>query len=54
MFAGSVAVAAVASLGMAAATAGELAIPHSEHGVHHSGDIDPGIIGKMKQEEHHH
>ncbi|MGX1591405.1 hypothetical protein ACWICO_09795 [Glutamicibacter sp. NPDC055491] len=54
MFAGSVAVAAVASLGLAASSAGELAVPHSEHGAHRSGDIDPGIIGKMKQAEHHH
>lgn len=54
MFASSVAVAAVASLGLAASSAGELAVPHSEHGIHHSGDIDPGIIGKMKQAEHHH
>ena len=54
MFASSVAVAAVASLGLAASSAGELAVPHSEHGIHHSGDIDPGIIQKMKQAEHHH
>ena len=54
MFASSVAVAAVASLGLAASSAGELAVPHSEHGTHHSGDIDPGIIQKMKQAEHHH
>lgn len=54
MLASSVAVAAVASLGLAASSAGELAVPHSEHGIHHSGDIDPGIIQKMKQAEHHH
>ena len=54
MFASSVAVAAVASLGMAASTAGELAIPHSEHGAHHGEDFDPGIMEKMKQAEHHH
>ncbi|MGP9032899.1 hypothetical protein ACT17S_07490 [Glutamicibacter mysorens] len=54
MFASSVAVAAVASLGLAASSAGELAVPHSEHGIHHSGDIDPGIIQKMKQAKHHH
>lgn len=54
IFAASVAVATVASLGLAASSAGQLAVPHSEHGVHHSGDIDPGIIGKMKQAEHHH
>jgi len=54
IFVASVAVATVASLGLAASSAGQLAVPHSEHGVHHSGDIDPGIIGKMKQAEHHH
>ncbi len=54
MLASSVAVATVASLGLAASSAGELAVPHSEHGIHHSEDIDPGIIQKMKQAEHHH
>ena len=54
MFASSVAVAAVASLGLAASSAGELAVPHSEHWAHHGEDFDPGIIQKMKQAEHHH
>lgn len=54
MFASSVAVAAVASLGLAASSAGELAVPHSEHGAHHGEDFNPGIMEKMKQAEHHH
>ena len=54
MFASSVAVAAVAGLGLAASSAGELAVPHSEHGAHHGEDFDPGIMEKMKQAEHHH
>ncbi|UYQ77231.1 hypothetical protein OF385_14595 [Glutamicibacter sp. JL.03c] len=54
IFAASVVVSAIASTGLAASSAGHLAVPHSEHGAHHTQDIDPGIIDKMKQEEHHH
>ncbi|WP_194943700.1 hypothetical protein [Glutamicibacter halophytocola] len=54
IFAASVVVSTIASMGLAASAAGHLAVPHSEHGAHHTEGIEPGIIDKMKQEEHHH
>lgn len=54
MFAVSIFVSAVASLGLSTSTAGHLAVPHSAHGTHHSGDTAPDILGNIRQSEHHH
>ena len=58
MFAASVLVAAVASAGMAASTAGGLAVPHSEHGAHESSVTDtdqvPANIQNLKNQGHQH
>ncbi|WP_054010403.1 hypothetical protein [Arthrobacter sp. ERGS1:01] len=54
LFAASIFVAAVASAGMAASSAGELAVPHSGHG---GGGGAPGLPGNLVQLEnsgHHH
>lgn len=53
MFVISVVVAAVAAAGMAASTAGHLAVPHSQHGQHQEGGV-PGNIEQLKNSEHHH
>lgn len=59
LFAASVLVAAITTSGMAASTAGELAVPHSGH---HStpqdspqqDSPDRGVLQKMKEQGHHH
>ncbi|MGA7203754.1 MAG: hypothetical protein WBX27_03880 [Specibacter sp.] len=53
LFASSILVAAIASAGMAASTAGQLAVPHSGHGSSHSPSV-PGNILQLQNEGHHH
>ncbi len=59
LFAASVLVAAITTSGMAASTAGELAVPHSGH--HNTPQHSPqqespdrGILQQMKEQGHHH
>lgn len=54
MFAASLLVAALTTVGMAASKAGELAIPHSGHGDTHNSPAIPGNIEQLKNQDHHH
>lgn len=54
LFVASVLVAAVTTVGMAASTAGELAVPHSGHGGNHNSPSVPGNIQQLKDQGHHH
>lgn len=53
MFAVSIVVSAIATVGLSASTAGHLAVPHSAHGAHHPVSVTPDIMGPIKQSEHH-
>lgn len=54
LFAASILVAAVTTAGMAASTAGELAVPHFGHGVTTPGSPQPGNLEQLKHSGHHH
>lgn len=54
LFAASVFVAALTTAGMAASTAGELAVPHSGHGGSHEAPAVPENVQQLKQQGHHH
>lgn len=58
LFATSLFVAALTTVGMAASTAGELAVPHSGHSdsIHnnHDSNVVPANIQRLKDQEHHH
>ncbi|NVM93897.1 hypothetical protein [Arthrobacter wenxiniae] len=54
MFAASILVASVATLGLAASTAGQLAVPHSGHGSHGPGGPLPSNLEQLKHSGHHH
>jgi hypothetical protein len=54
LFAASMLIAAVCSAGMAASTAGQLAVPHSGHGGHSHSPSVPGNILQLQNEGHHH
>ena len=61
LFATSLFVAALTTVGMAASTAGELAVPHSGHGgsVHdshgdHDSNVVPENLQRLKDQGHHH
>ncbi|PYI66037.1 hypothetical protein CVV68_15705 [Arthrobacter livingstonensis] len=54
LFAASILVASVTTVGMAASTAGELAVPHSGHGATTPGSPLPGNLEQLKHSGHHH
>lgn len=54
LFAASVFVAALTTAGMAASTAGELAVPHPGHGGSHEAPAVPENVQQLKQQGHHH
>lgn len=54
LFAASILVAAVASAGMAASSAGELAVPHSGHGGGGQAPSLPGNVVQLQNSGHHH
>lgn len=54
IFAASILVAAITTVGMAASTAGDLAVPHSGHGGSHDAPVVPGNIQQLKEQGHHH
>lgn len=53
MFAASIVVASVTSVGLAASTAGQLAVPHSGHGATSPGSL-PGNLEQLRHSGHHH
>ncbi|RAN73273.1 hypothetical protein B5P43_31250 [Bacillus sp. SRB_336] len=53
MFAASIVVASVTTVGLAASTAGQLAVPHSGHGVTSPGSL-PGNLEQLRHSGHHH
>lgn len=53
-FAASILVASVTSVGLAASTAGQLAVPHSDHGATSPGGPLPGNLEQLKHSGHHH
>lgn len=54
LFAASVLVAALTTVGMAASTAGELAVPHSGHSDTPNSPSIPSNIEQLKNQDHHH
>lgn len=54
LFAASILVAGLTTVGMAASTAGELAVPHSGHGDTGNSPSVPGNIEQLKNQGHHH
>lgn len=54
LFVASIFVAALTTAGMAASTAGELAVPHSGHGGSHEAPAVPENVQQLKQQGHHH
>lgn len=55
LFAASILVASLTTVGMAASTAGELAVPHSGHGGSHQGEPTvPTNLQQLKDQGHHH
>lgn len=54
LFAASILVAALTTVGMAASTAGDLAIPHSGHSDTPNSPALPGNIEQLKNQGHHH
>ncbi|POH60521.1 hypothetical protein [Arthrobacter glacialis] len=54
LFAASVLVAALTTVGMAASTAGELAVPHSGHSDTPDSPSVPSNIEQLKNQDHHH
>lgn|GEM_PF-3206458 len=54
MFFVSIVVASVTTLGLAASTAGQLAVPHSGHGSHSPGGHLPANLEQLKHSGHHH
>ncbi|WP_104091432.1 hypothetical protein [Arthrobacter sp. GMC3] len=54
LFAASILVAAVATVGMASSAAGSLAVPHSGHGESQHNPQLPSNVQQLKNSEHHH
>ncbi len=54
LFAASLLVAGVTTLGMAASAAGDLAVPHSGHGGTHQVPAVPQQLQQLKEQGHHH